>query len=400
MTFVSITKMKIAIRAVKILSNNRSKINKILVRQAYRSLSRGSLVEAVGCLEQVAADKISKTGPYVDYLLAVAYLKSDRLAPASELVKNALRRYPEYAPFKEILAYLALKSGTSREQVVAPIIQYEQEYPQSRKIRRLHRKLLSCRDFEAFQRKLKFEECITLQKPPKSIDTVRFRKDIPVITVSHNLRKVLISTAALFCLVSAPVFVYNYFFTPSDTTEVSTEHFRLDNHRYPLIDTASGESRFTYNNEKELLSDYEKSREYIKKGKHNEALLLLNRIMLSNVNISVKDRVVFLKDFIRRVETKSYDKINFAKLKNDPELYHGFYLEMTGKVANFKSNDESSAFTLLVNEKNDNFDAVAQVIMDGTVEVENGVQVTVEGEFLKSADDGGIIIKADNVIAD
>ncbi|MBN2435031.1 MAG: hypothetical protein JXK07_07170 [Spirochaetes bacterium] len=382
------------------MSNNRSKINKILVRQAYRSLSRGSLVEAVGCLEQVAADKISKTGPYVDYLLAVAYLKSDRLAPASELVRNALRRYPEYAPFKEILAYLAIKSGTSREQVIGPIIQYEQEYTQSRKIRKLHKKLLSCRDFEVFQRKLKFEECITLQKPPKSIDTLRYKRDLPCIEFTYNFRKILFSAVTVIFVASVAFFVFNTIFDTSDSSEVSTEHFRLDNHRYPLIDTASGESRFTYKSENDLLSDYEKSRGYIKTGKHNDALLLLNRIMLSNVNISVKDRVVFLKDFIRRVEKKSYDKIDFVKLKADPELYNGFYIIMSGKVANFKSNDESSAFTLLVNEKNDNFDAVAQVIMDGTASVENGVSVTVKGEFLKSADDGGIIIKADNVIAD
>ncbi|MDA3901441.1 MAG: hypothetical protein PF637_13100 [Spirochaetes bacterium] len=384
------------------LSKKRPPINTILIRQAFKYLRKGSVLEAVGCLEQVSS---GKRGPYVDYLLSVAYLKSDRLASASDIVRNALRHYPDYAPFKEILTYLALKSGSSKEQVIGPIIQYGQEYPESRKIRRMHKRLLKSKDFAKFQRKLTLEECITLQKPPAAVEATHFKRDRAAFNLRFRPSNAAIVALVLIVVavaVTLSVVVKKSVFTQSSSSsEISTEHFRLDNHRYPLIDTEEGGSRFSYSNEKQLLEDYEKSRRYLKDGKNNEALVILNRIMLSNVNISVKDRVAFLKEFIRRMDEKQYQPLSADKLIGDSALYSGFYVVLTGKINNYKSSEGSTVFTLLINEKDNQFDAVAEVVSDTPLNsIENGSTVTVKGEFLKAAQNERIIVRADTVTAE
>ncbi len=363
---------------------------------AYRAVKKNQALEAISLLEGQLSDRIRYDDPYILYYLVIAYLLHGKIAAAASLMTKSERLFPDFSPMKEVLAYVAVKSGTDREAVLMQVYQFFRDFPESTRLRRLIGQLKKATNFDVFQRNLRLRSCVRIAPPPvRGFSVMRIPRRTFILT----------SSAVIVIAVAASFFATGLLgpglLGPGLTVpEEDMQKFRIDTSRYPLVDETVSDKRFTYTSESELLRDYEKARRLIQGGRLNDAVLILNTILMSNANMSVKDRSAFLKEFVANLDQKPYETLNFNLLREDPNLYAGTFVSYTGKAANVVfDNDGSGAFTLLVNEKENRFDGTVEVVADGNgAGITDGDYVTVKGEFLKSGEEPGLILIRADVI--
>jgi hypothetical protein len=349
-------------------------------------------------LEPFVEGRYQQNNPYVLYYLSIAYLQHGKIAAAASIITQCEKLFPNFSPLKEVLGFTALKSGKDKENVLVHLYRYHTEYPSSSKLKSFIKKLKSATNFDSFQREVKITHIVKLIKPPAVKNKNRIEtRNRPGLTLNPKL--LIIPVVIILGVIT--FFLVTSLFSPGlyEVAEEKLEPYRIDNSRYPLVDETETSKPYVYKSEADLLKDYESARKYIQKGEINQAVLLLNRILLSNANISVKDRSTFLKDFISKLDQKSYTIIDYSTLKADPVLYTGSFIIMEGKAANASESQTGGAFTLLINEKDDKFDGTMEIISDKSpLGVTNGERVKVSGEFLHSVEgDSPMFIRAEKI---
>lgn len=378
--------------------------NRIKLVYAIRALEKKKYLEAISILLPLIEKSRGTSRLYSEYLLIIAYLGRDKFSDAALLIQKIERGGEEFGPVREIHAYMALKGASHLEEALQAIVRLENDFS-SRKLKKMHQALaaLSEKHFEEFQKKLKLKQVISIASPPKSMGSLPKLK----FRISRNFILVIVFigiVAGVFGVIRRAGFLNFLDRGKHVTAFASIDHsqFELSTSRYPLIDknNQAKENSYNYQNEEELLGDYNKSRELIKKRKYNEALFLINRLLASNANIAVTNRVEFLKNFIASVSDRTYEKISIDRLVKNQNFISGYAVCFQGTVANLEKRKTKSAFTLLVNEKNNDFDGIIEVIMDEDHRViKNGDTIAVEGIVLKADKNKSniFIMKADNI---
>jgi hypothetical protein len=127
-------------------------------------------------------------------------------------------------------------------------------------------------------------------------------------------------------------------------------------------------------------------------------MIILNKIDASNVQMKVKQRVAFLKDFIMRNRERTVSGYLYNDVIKKPYLYKGINVKWRGKVANYKTQGKNQTFQLLINYENDRFDGVVEVftsIVDNRIT--NGTIANVEGIITNIVAQKIIVLHALNI---
>lgn len=148
----------------------------------------------------------------------------------------------------------------------------------------------------------------------------------------------------------------------------------------PVIDTESTDAHYSYS-EEEIKSSFEQIKKYIYRDKNNTAIVSLNRVMLSNASVGVKERFRILYTFLDPPDPLSIDyNPRYFEIMKEPALFEGVYVRWTGKIAGLSKEGERVDFDLLVNYENeDTIEGIAHVSIIGTYYLQNRQNVEVFG---------------------
>ncbi len=369
------------------------------IREAYRALNRGRYSEALLLLEKTAPDI---SDPYPWFLLAVASAYEGRFREAEKAAEQVHRFDPGYRPLVQLQAFLQFKSAGTREYILSYYLDLIKQYPGNVRLEDMRRDLGERSDFAQFQREARLARYVDIPAPDRHLrrrlEKMNLRRRPALKRSSPGSRRtsaplLLIILLLVPVLVGSTLFIYrgevlrkvDSLFSGSAEGTAELNHVRLMGQDYDLIEKISRDKRkHYYYSADQLTEDFNRARKLIKQKKYNRALLILNRIDGSNVSQMVREKTQFFRDFVARVDDRSFEDIPFGKIEKDPWLYRGAALSLTGRVANLREGEESRSFNLLVGyEKQDRFESVAEVYQDDPArEVSNGDQVRVRGIFV------------------
>ncbi len=150
----------------------------------------------------------------------------------------------------------------------------------------------------------------------------------------------------------------------------------------PVIRDDSEDALYSFS-EKEIETNFMKVKKSIYKNEINDAIILLNKVMLSNASLLVKEKFEILYKFVDPPDPLSIDyNPHYYEILKEPAAFKGVYVLWTGRIANLVIDKKNVQFDLLVNYENeDTIDWIAHVIIYGTYYIENRQKVEIFGSF-------------------
>jgi tetratricopeptide (TPR) repeat protein len=101
--------------------------------------------------------------------------------------------------------------------------------------------------------------------------------------------------------------------------------------------------------EKEAIADFGKAKSLFEAYRDNAALVIVNRLLLSNVSPSIKEKARTLKSYTSPPDFRTIrDAPSYAEVSKEPALYDGCSILWKGAAANIESKDGSTDFHFLV----------------------------------------------------
>ncbi len=364
-----------------------------LLKEAYRLARTKRHEDAVLVLERVTA--ASQSDPYAFFLLAVEYLQSGAIGRMEPVLRRLRSIDQHYPPLIRLELFLFLKSAENAASALARYIDAMQRLPGDRHIARAVASIRRSVDFSAFQRNARLLDHVPIERPAKGR-----RPGGTALARSGRHRfssKFMLLLAASLSLPA--IFFLGFLYrdklaglfdrkTLGNSAEYEAiDMVTLDGSRTDLIDKIRRESArvFYYSNE-EVVADFNNARTLLKNERHNDALVLINKILNSNAGFSVKERAEFLKKYTLTVEDRVYDAIAFEDVARHPYLYRGFAVEWRGRTANVKRKDGKLLFNLMLTTARggvNTFSGIADVYCEKDVQgVSNGDAVVVRALFV------------------
>lgn len=148
-----------------------------------------------------------------------------------------------------------------------------------------------------------------------------------------------------------------------------------------LTDTGSG---FTYMmTESDVRRAFNKAKSFLLAYRDNMATVEINRILLSNAALPVKERARMLKGFVTQPDFLTLkDSFPYATVSAEPALYDGCSVSWRGKIANLKIHKDSITFDLLVGyDKEKELEGIVPVLMSFAADLANGGGIEVLGQI-------------------
>ncbi len=368
-----------------------------VVYEAYRVYKKGRFLEVLALLDSPAL--ASSRDPLGIILCAMACLQLNKFSRAEELLSKAGSIAPHYSLYHQLRGFLYLKAASDFESALLYYGELLGKYPSDKAIAKSLARLRRVRQFDDFQRNAKLEDFVMLTKPSRQL----FRRgDIskPEGSRSYSSRKyafvpsrrafliilaaiLLGSIGIIICNRIIPEFVSKTHVFSSRYAEI--EQISLDGSGFELLERISKKTPLEYYyNAASLQEDFRASKQLIKNGRLNAALITINKIIHSNANMSVRERAAFLKSFISAIEDREWEEVPFTEIMKRPHLYGGFSLAWKGKIANYKKRQNASVFHLLIDYRStDQFAGIAEVFCEQCGgELKNGDMVSVKGIFM------------------
>lgn len=343
----------------------------VLVKEAYRSYRRKKYRDAIVLLEKVIDSGIRHPYPYV--LIALAYLLTNQFQKADSMLRRIRMIDPEYKPYIHLELFLALKSSAHHESVLVRYVDALNRFPDDKQIMRSLKIIRGVDDFHRFQKEARLSDFMRVPKPCRH----NYIDGAPE-QVSHLWIAILVGIIFLAVLT---LLFYQYreplahlFTAGRKTAGVNIDQIHLGPTRYDLFEKINRKRTkvFYYSNES-IENDFSRAKQLIKREEYNSALLLLNKLNNSNVNMMVKERVDFLIKFVMDVEERTFEALPYEIISKDPPLYQGVAVEWRGRVANLRKKGDSLFFDLLVDyRERDIFSGVSDVYAEGDWSIANG----------------------------
>ncbi len=372
-----------------------------VLKEACRSYRSGRYSDALVLLDSLVQP--GTRDPYPLLLLALANLQLDRFGQADEVLKKISAIDPHYPPYHRLRAFLFLKAASNFENALGYYVELMGKYPGDTVLARALRRLRKADDFEKFQKSARLDEFVPVPAPPRRFfPTQVFRKKSapgagrrPVRRLAGGRRtggKVLL---VFFALLTAALLAAGLYMAggplrgllenvgqPVGADEI--DRITLDGSGFELIEKISRARRpeFYYTGTA-LGDDFHAAKKLLKKKKYNEALLVINKILHSNANMTVKERAAFLKRFVVNIEEREWDPVPFRAVMEKPHLYEGVSLRWSGRVANLRRKQGAATFNLLVEYRSENvFAGIADVFCEPDPgPLKNGDTVEVKAVF-------------------
>jgi hypothetical protein len=149
-----------------------------------------------------------------------------------------------------------------------------------------------------------------------------------------------------------------------------------------LTDTGSD---FTYMlTENDVRSAFKKAKAYLLAYRDNIATVEINRILLSNAALPVKERARMLKGFVTQPDFLTLkDPFSYATVTAEPALYDGCSVDWRGKIANLKISRSAITFDLLVGyDKEKELEGIIPVTVGFAADLANGSGLEVLGQVV------------------
>ncbi|HSV98405.1 MAG TPA: hypothetical protein VLM75_15910 [Spirochaetota bacterium] len=364
-----------------------------LLKEAYRLASSGRHDDAVLILERITA--ASHSDPYALFLLAVEYLQSGAIGRIEPVLRKLRSIDQQYPPLVRLELFLFLKSAENTVSALARYIDALQRFPGDRHIARAIASIRRAGDFATFQRKARLLDFVPLEHPTKNnrralgafngMSRHRISTRMLVVAAFSIALLVIFSTAFLYR--DGLIGLFDFKTVGNFTGSTPVDMVTIDGSRHDLIDKIRRErARVFYYSNEEVVADFNNARALLKKNRHNEALIMINKILNSNAAFSVKERAEFLSKYTLTVEDRAYDAIAFEDVAGRPYLYRGFAVEWTGRAANVSRKDGRLLFNLMTGHDGANtFSGIADIYCEKDVPgVSNGNMVMVRALFVNN----------------
>lgn len=135
--------------------------------------------------------------------------------------------------------------------------------------------------------------------------------------------------------------------------------------------------------ENEVRKNFELVKGKILAGDVNAAIVLINKLRLSNASLNVKAKLEILEGFMEEPDYYSFENtFSYLDIKEEPKIYDNVYVKWHGKIVNRVINKNKIAFNLLLgNEKEGYIEGVVPVVFQKAVIAENGTFALVFGRI-------------------
>lgn len=132
----------------------------------------------------------------------------------------------------------------------------------------------------------------------------------------------------------------------------------------------------------EVRGSFTKAKSFLLAYRDNMALVEINRILLSNAALPVKERARLLKGFVTQPDFLTLkDPFPYAAVAGQPALYDGCSVIWRGKIANLKVLKDAITFDLLVGyDKEKVLEGIVPVTLGFAADLENGGGIEVLGQ--------------------
>ncbi len=341
-----------------------------LIKEAYRLYRKRRYRDSIVILEKLVSS--GGKDAYVHFLLAVNYLLDGKLNRIDEHLRKSGFADKNYLPAIQLDLFLSLKSAENAANVLSKYLDAYQRFPADSYIRKGMTCLREADNFPDLQMKARLNDFVEVPRPAgiKCVRTVKLRGRRSY----RMLKTLLLVMSGIFVLAAITYGVYSNRNSIIGMLSVKAgkehadaprelEMITIEKDRYDLIDKIKKEKTpvFYYSND-EIYQDFNKARTLIKNEKHNEALIILNKLLNSNASFSVKERADFLRRFIINVEDRDCTTATFGEVSRNTYLYQGMMISWKGKVANLKRRDGRLLFHLLTEyRQHDMFSGIAEV---------------------------------------
>ncbi|HVP19428.1 MAG TPA: tetratricopeptide repeat protein [Spirochaetia bacterium] len=134
--------------------------------------------------------------------------------------------------------------------------------------------------------------------------------------------------------------------------------------------------------EDDVRKAFTKAKSFLLAYRDNMALVEINRILLSNAALPVKEKARLLKGFVTQPDFLTVkDPFPYAVVAAQPPLYDGCSVIWRGKIANLKILREAITFDLLVGyDKEKVLEGIVPVTLDFAADLANGGGIEVLGQ--------------------
>jgi hypothetical protein len=147
-------------------------------------------------------------------------------------------------------------------------------------------------------------------------------------------------------------------------------------------------SNFTYLlTEGDIRTAFRKAKDYLLSYRDNMATVEINRILLSNAALPVKERARMLKGFVTKPDFLTLkDPLPYATVAAEPALYDGCSVDWRGKIANLKVGKSAITFDFLVGyDKEKELQGIVPVNLGFAAELVNGDGLEILGQVVSAA---------------
>ena len=153
-----------------------------------------------------------------------------------------------------------------------------------------------------------------------------------------------------------------------------------------LVDTGTN-FPFTLT-EKEVRQVFQKARKLLLDYRDNLATVEINRLLLSNATLPIKERARMLKGFVTQPTFDTLrDGFPYSRVSIQPSLYDGCSVSWRGKVANLKTGKDAMSFDLLVGyDQEKELEGIVPVVLPFAAELSNGIALEVLGQVQAQRD--------------
>jgi hypothetical protein len=131
--------------------------------------------------------------------------------------------------------------------------------------------------------------------------------------------------------------------------------------------------------EKEVRQVFQKARRLLLDYRDNMAAVEINRLLLSNATLAIKERARMLKGFVTQPTFDTLrDGFAYSQVAAQPALYDGCSVRWKGKVANLKIGKDAMVFDLLVGyDQEKELEGIVPVVLPFAAQLANGIPIEV-----------------------
>jgi hypothetical protein len=134
--------------------------------------------------------------------------------------------------------------------------------------------------------------------------------------------------------------------------------------------------------EKQITDTFQAIKDHLLNYRDNLAVVEINRLLLSNASVYVKEKARLMKTFVQDPDFSTIrDPFPYLQVRSEPALYADCYVLWKGKAANVRVGEDQITFDLLVGYQDEKeLLGLVPVSLDFAAGVENGDGVEVLGK--------------------